>query len=473
MAERPEATPQPLPAALADLAANPRVTVRRAGEPRPDGRCVVYWLQHAQRALDNPALEVAIEAGNALGLPVVAYFSVIPNYPNANLRHYHFLHQGLHDLAEGLAERGVGFIVRRPTDGHTLEEFLEEVSAAMVIGDENVCREPERWRRVLAAKLRIPFLTVDADVVVPSAIFGKSFVLLHHFRPHLHRELPRFLVPLKPVPVAFPWKPKTKPSSYPLTHDITSGFDKLDRSVGPVVTFTGGTKAALKRLKEFTQTQLATYDEQRNHPETNGTSQMSPYLHYGHISPLTISLAVRAAEEQGKVTKATADKYLDELIGWRELSVLFVRHNPNYDNWECAEPWARKSLLEHAGDPRPWTYTLSQLEHSQTHDELWNASQTQMVQTGWMHNYMRMYWAKKILEWSPNPAIAFEWAVTLNDRYELDGRDPNGYAGIAWAMVGKHDRPWFDRPVFGLIRYMSGESTGKKFDSRRYIEMYR
>ena len=168
-------------------------------------------------------------------------------------------------------------------------------------------------------------------------------------------------------------------------------------------------------------------------------------------------------------TRAAADRFLDQLIGWRELAVLFVRHEPNYDNWECAAPWARKTLTEHAGDPRPYRYSLAQLERGETHDELWNAAQREMVQTGWMHNYMRMYWAKKILEWSPDPARAFEWAVTLNDRYQLDGRDPNGYAGIAWAIVGRHDRPWFNRPVFGLVRPMTGASTAKRFDAETYI----
>ena len=459
------------PGLLPQLSANPRVTVRRGGEPRAQARCVVYWMQRAQRALDNPALETAIAVGNSLSLPVVVYFQVISNYPNANLRHYHFLHQGLRDVAEGLAERGVGFVVRRPPEA-TLDGFLEEVEAALVIGDENVCREPERWRRVLAGRLRIPFWTVDADVVVPSAIFNRSFVLLHHFRPKLRAQFPKWLKPLNKTEVLYPWRPWKDFASYPLAGDITTSFAKLDRTVGPVDSFTGGTKAALKRLMEFTETQLRDYDERRNHPEARGTSQMSPYLHFGHVSPLTIALAVRDAELRGMAAKETCDKYLDELIGWRELAVLFVRHNPNYDNWECAEPWARKTLLEHAGDKRPWLYTLAQLERGETHDELWNAAQREMVRTGWMHNYMRMYWAKKILEWSPDVATGFDWAVTLNDRYELDGRDPNGYAGIAWAMVGKHDRPWFDRPVFGLVRYMSGESTGRKFDSRLYIAQH-
>lgn len=463
-----------LPEALAGIAANTRVTVRRGGEPRADGKCVVYWMQRAERALENPALEIAVACGNALGLPVVAYFSVISNFPHANWRHYHFLQQGLIDVQEGMAEREVGFVLRRPVDGeaHRLEAFLEEVEAAMVVGDENPMREPERWRSALAGKLKIPFFTVDADVVVPSAVFGRTFTLLHHFRPKLHAELDKYLVPVKKVPVSHAWEPWKKIGSYSLEEDITKGFKNFDRSVGPVDTFTGGTKAGLKRLKEFTDTQLADYDERRNHPEVNGTSQMSPYLHFGHIGPITIALAVKDAVKRGKAKQDAADKYLDELIGWRELAVLFVKHNANYDNWECAQPWARKTLTEHAGDTRPWSYSLKQLEAAETHDELWNAAQRQMVRDGWMHNYMRMYWGKKILEWSPDAARAFEWAVYLNDKYELDGRDPNGYAGIAWAIVGKHDRPWFDRPVFGLVRYMSGESTGRKFDSRWYVEMY-
>jgi len=456
--------------ALAAIAADKRVAVRRGGEPRGDGACVVYWMQRAQRALENPALEVAITCGNALGLPVVVYFSVITNYPNANLRHYYFMQQGLRDVAEGLAERGAGFVVRRASDGDSLEGFLEEVRAAVLVGDENVCREPERWRRVLAGKLRIPFLTVDADVVVPSAVFGRTFTLLHHFRPKLRAALPEFLKPVQKIEPGYAWRRKA--ASYSLEKDITEGFEKLDRSVRPVDRFMGGTQAALKLLREFTETKLAAYEVQRNRPEVDGTSRLSPYLHFGQISPLTIALAIEGAVKQGIAGREIADKYLDELIGWRELAVLFCKHNPDYDNWECAEPWAKKTLMEHAGDKRPWSYTLGQLEKAETHDELWNAAQRQMVREGWMHNVMRMYWGKKILEWAPDAAWAFAWAVMLNDKYELDGRDSNGYAGIAWAIVGKHDRPWFDRPVFGMVRYMSGESTGKKFDSAKYIGMY-
>ncbi|MFP5237724.1 MAG: deoxyribodipyrimidine photo-lyase [Acidobacteriota bacterium] len=458
-----------LPAELGSLAANPRVLVRRAGAPRPNARCVVYWMQRAQRIYDNPALDAAIEAANILGLPVVVFFSVIPNYPHANLRHYHFLAQGLRDVAADAAERGVGFVLRRHPN-NSLEAFLEEVHAALLVGDENPCREPERWRQVLAKRLPIPYWTVDADVVVPSRIFARDYFLLHHFRPHLHRELPRFLIDPQNLAPLHPWRSDPSIAGESAHDDLTRGFSKLDRTIGPVDTFTGGSHAANKRLRDFIRLDLAHYETRRNHPDKRGTSRLSPYLHFGHINPITIALAVRRAAEQGIAAPSAAERYLDELIGWRELAALFVRHNPNYDNWECAEPWARTTLLAHASDPRPARYTLDQLERAQTHDDLWNAAQQEMVTTGWMHNYMRMYWAKKILEWAPDPATAFDWAVILNDKYQLDGRDPNGYAGIAWAIVGKHDRPWFDRPVFGTVRPMSEASTRKKLNAAAYIQ---
>ena len=442
--------------------------MRRNGAPRKRGRCVVYWMQRAMRILDNPALDVAIEAGNLLGLPVVVFFSVIPNYPNANLRHYHFMAQGLRDVAEDAAERGVGFVLRRYPD-NSLEAFLEEAEAALLVGDENPCREPEHWRRVLARRLKLPFWMVDADVVVPSAVFGRSYFLMHHFRPHLKAELPKYLLSRADIKPLYPWVSPRRLASYPVEQDLTAGFAKLDRSVRPVDSFIGGTRAATRRLQEFLQHGLGQYEKTRNHPEVKGTSRLSPYLHFGNIGPLTIALAVEKAVAEGKASASTRDRYLEQVIGWRELSVLFVRHNPNYDNWECAEPWARKTLVEHAGDARPHRYCLEQMERGETGDELWNAAQREMVETGWMHNTMHMYWAKKILEWAPDPARAFEWAVMLNDRYELDGRDPNGYAGIAWAIVGKHDRPWFERPVFGLVRPMSGASLAKKFDAGAYI----
>ncbi len=457
-----------VPSALEKLSQDARIQVRRRGAPDPDAKCVVYWMQRAERAVDNLALDVAIEVANELGLPVVAYFSAISNFPSANLRHYAFLNQGLRDIEEDMAERGVAFIVRRPPD-NSLEKLLDEVKAAMLIGDENPCREPERWRKVVAQRLKIPFWTVDADVLVPSSLFAKHFFALHLFKPKLYEHLPKYLVkPRDPRPRK-EWKKPKAFASFNVQNDVTEGWKNLDRTVGPVDSFTGGTHAALKRLNDFVAHDLATYPDQRNHPEDAGTSRLSPYLHFGHIGPLTIALAVEEAVKAGKVSHTARDVFISEVIGWRELSVNFVKHVPAYDSIECAEPWAQKTLREHARDKRDPIYTLEQLEKAQTYDELWNASQMQMVKHGWMHNYMRMYWAKKILEWSSTPAVAFQNAVYLNDKYELDGRDPNGYAGIAWSIAGVHDRPWFDRPIFGTIRYMSGASTGKKFNSAQYI----
>ena len=456
------------PEDLARLADNARILVRRNGPPRPDGKCVVYWMQRSMRIHENPALDVAIDAANLLGLPVVVFFSVIPNYPNANLRHYHFLQQGLRDVEEDAKDRGVGFILHRYPN-NSLEKFLEEVDAAILVGDENPCREPERWRKVLARRLKLPYWTVDADVVVPSAVFARDYFLLQHMRPHLKAALPRFLVaPHSPKPQHAWHKPKSLLNDS-LAEDITRGFKDLDRTIQPVDAFTGGTHAALKFLRHFLASGLKDYPDKRNHPEVQGTSRLSPYLHFGNIGPLTIALAVNEALAKGNVSEAARDRFLEQIIAWRELSVLFVKYNPNYDSWECAEPWARQTLIEHSGDERPYRYTLRQLERAETHDDLWNAAQREMTKTGWMHNYMRMYWAKMILAWAPDPARAYEWAVTLNDRYELDGRDPNGYAGIAWSIVGKHDRPWFNRPVFGLVRPMSVASTSKKFDADGYI----
>ena len=459
---------QDSPGALRSILNDPRVTVRRSGEPAKDRKCVLYWMQRAQRGVDNPALDLAIHTGNELGLPVVSFFSAISNFPSANLRHYVFLNQGLPDIEEDLAERNVAFVVRRPPD-NSLEALIREIGAAVLVGDENPCREPERWRQVMAKRLRIPYWTVDADVVVPSSIFQKHFYMLHHMRPKLLAELPKYLVHAPAVKAEKAWRKPRGFAAFPVKDDITQGWRNFDRTVGPVDAFTGGTHAALRRLKYFTDKLLADYPKQRNHPETDGTSRMSPYLHFGHISPLTIALAVEKAHREGKASRGACDSYLNEMVGWRELAVNFVKHVPHYDSIECAPEWAQKTLREHAHDGRDPSYTLEQMEKGRTHDKLWNAAQMQMVKHGWMHNYLRMYWAKKILEWSPNPAKAWEYAVILNDKYELDGRDPNGYAGIAWAIGGVHDRPWFERAIFGTVRYMSGASTGKKFDSKGYI----
>jgi deoxyribodipyrimidine photo-lyase len=457
---------------LAQDEQDPRVTVRRGGAPSAEGRCVVYWMQRAQRGRDNHALDLAVRIANTLGLPLVVYFAGIANFPGANLRHYAFLNRGLVDVEEDLAQRNIGFVLRNaPHESH--ERFFADVRAAFVVGDENPMREPERWRRELATKVKVPFWTVDADVVVPSKLIEKAQYGAYTIRPRLYRMLPEFVVRFQNPKAETTWKrPKGLHADDP-RDDMTRGWPTLDRTVQPVAAWVGGYHAATKRLKHFCGKLLATYDKDRNRPEVDGTSALSPYLHFGHIGPVTIALAINAAVDKDKSLASARDGYFNELIAWRELAVNFVKYTPNYDTADCAENWAKLTIAEHARDEREHLYTLAQLERGETYDDLWNAAQTQMTEFGWMHNYLRMYWAKKILEWTPDVKTAVKWAVYLNDKYFLDGRDPNGYAGIAWSMLGKFDRAWGERPVFGKLRYMSGASTGRKFDSKLYIQQMR
>ncbi len=421
-------------------------------------------MQRAQRALDNPALDLAVDFANELRLPCVVFFAPVPFYPHANLRHYRFLQQGIAHTASRCEKRNIGFILRRYPD-HSLIKFCDEIKAALVVGDENPLREPRFWREKAAKKLRVPFFSVDADVIVPTRLFQKEQYAARIIRPRIEAYLEEYLIPSYEPTARLAWEPPRGIKSFDPTFDITEGWSDLDRSVAPVSSFVGGTDHALALLKDFVENKLAHYPDRHSQADIDGTSRLSPYLHFGQISPITAALAVIKAN----APRAAKDDFLNQLITWRELSICLVHYNEFYDSLECAEPWAHRTLAAHAKDKRPILYTRAQLEHAETHDELWNAAQKQMLHAGWMHNYMRMYWAKKILEWSPSPASAYNTAVYLNDKYFLDGRDPNGYAGIAWAVAGKFDRPWFDRPIFGLIRYMAESGAKKKFDTDRYI----
>ncbi len=457
-----------VPDVLRVIAGNDRVTVRRDGAPAANGKTVVYWMQRAQRGVDNAALDCAIAVGNALGLPVVAYFAGVSNFPHANLRHYVFLNQGLRDVEADLAKRNVSFVLRNAPREDWLRMF-KDAEAAIVIGDENPMRVPEGWRRHVAEGIDLPFWTVDADVIVPMKRFEKAQYAAYTIRTRLWRMVPEYVEPYENAKALHAWKkPKGFVADDP-AKDMTAGWKDLDRSVGAVPELVGGAHAAEARLTLFVTKMLGKYAELRNHPEVDGTSLLSPYLHYGHVSPLRILMEIEAAVAKDASLRASADSFLDEMVTWRELCVNYVRYNSHYDDPACAEPWAVATVAKHEHDLRDPTYSVAQMEKAETYDELWNAAQRQMIRRGWMHNYMRMYWAKKILEWSASNAEAMKTAIYLNDKYFIDGRDPGGYAGIAWAIYGKFDRPWGERKVFGKIRYMSGASTGKKFRSKDYI----
>src|SRR5271157_6152917 len=316
------------------ISLDPRITVRKPGTPNPEGECVVYWMQRAQRALDNPALDVAVELGNELGRPVVAFLAPVPFYPHANLRHYRFLASGIPDIAEELSKRNVGFVLRTYPD-HSLIKFCEQVRPAIVIGDEDPLSEPEQWRVRAAQHLKVPFWTVDADVVVPSRLLGREHYGARTIRPRIQELLPQYLGPRKIVTAGRPWRSPRKLQSLSAHEDFIAEW-RLDLSASPVESWRGGTKPALKILADFVKHKLRNYSNDRNHPELAGTSSLSPYLHFGHIGPLTIARAVQKAAAPQDAKQA----FLEQLIVRRELSVNFVRYNSHYDSFECLEPWA-------------------------------------------------------------------------------------------------------------------------------------
>jgi deoxyribodipyrimidine photo-lyase len=442
-----------------------RVFVRRPGPPDPEGRAVVYWMQRAQRGLDNPALDAAILAGNALGLPVAVFFGLHPGYPGGNRRHYTFLIEGLPETARRIEERGAAFIFR-PYPEHDLIRFAREARAALVIGDENPLRAPEGWRARAAERLSVPFWTVDADVIVPSRHFERAEYMARTIRPKLARLIPSYLRPLVNPVARVRFAPAARPGSRPIDPPALLRELSIPDDASPVASYRGGTAEGLRLLDRFLRERLARYGEDRNRPDLPGTSELSAYLHFGQLGPHTVALAVAAADASAAAKAA----FLEELIVRRELAVNFVAHTPLYDRLAGAPAWGRRTLDAHAADERVHRYQEAELESAATHDPLWNAAQVEMVREGRMHGYMRMYWAKKLLEWTESPVQAFEIAVRLNDRYQLDGRDPNGYTGIGWAIGGTHDRPWPPhKEVLGLIRPMTFNGLKRKFPVADYV----
>ncbi len=425
---------------------------------------MLYWMQRSQRGIDNPALNLAIVIGNTLGVPVLAAFGLTAGYPGAQRRHYRFLLDGLVDAASDLERRGIPLVVRLGQPDEVVAALAQEVRAGLVVGDENPVRVAKQWRENVARHLKVPFYLVDGDVVVPSSLFPLEEYAARTLRPKIHRVLDEYLKPRSNPNARVAWE-GPPPSGVAIDPTALLGQLKVGGSA-EVPGYRGGSKEAWDRLHRFICDRLPRYATERNQPTPYFTSELSAHLHFGHISPLTIAMAVRDSD----APRESVNAYLEELIVRRELAINYVAHNPDYDRLAGCPEWARKTLADHAGDPRPFLYTARQFEAAETHDPLWNAAQEEMVLTGRMHNYLRMYWAKKILEWSPDAETAFEIAVDLNDRYEMDGRDPNGYTGVAWAIGGKHDRPWPSRPIYGTVRSMSGQGMSKKFDTDAYIQ---
>jgi deoxyribodipyrimidine photo-lyase len=425
------------------------------------GRYVLYWMQASQRVEYNHALEYAIERANELGLPLLVFFGITDDFPEANERHYHFMLEGLKEVKTALRSRGIGMLVlhRRPERGAV--DLAGE--AALVVADRGYLRIQRKWRERAARNAGCPLIQVESDTVVPvETVSDKEEYAAATIRPKIGSRLEEFLVPLRARRVKRQSLDLAKGSLAIGETEAALSRLKIDRSVGRVGDLKGGTGEAKRRLRHFIGAHLDGYDQLRNDPTRDCLSGMSPYLHFGQISPLYIALKIKAAGSAGTAA------YLEELLVRRELSMNFVYYNANYDSFMGLPEWARKTLAKHRGDKRAYVYTLRQLESAATHDPYWNAAQNEMRLTGKMHGYMRMYWGKKIIEWTRTPEHAFKIALYLNNKYEVDGRDPNGFAGVAWCF-GKHDRPWAERPVFGLVRYMNDKGLRRKFDADGYV----
>ena len=430
--------------------------------PVKKGRFVLYWMQAAQRSEYNHALEYSIRQANKLKLPVVAIFGITDNYPEANLRHYTFMLEGLSDTKKALKKRGILLVIRHCSPELAAVEL--SAKAALTVVDAGHTRIQQRWRRYAAKKIKCSLQEVETNLIVPvTQVSDKENFSAGTLRPRINKKLTEYLVKLryiKPLYRSLDMKFK----SFDI-NDIDFALTRLniDRTVGRVKNFKGGTTEAKKRLSDFIKNKLDSYAGLRNDPCLGATSNMSPYLHFGQISPLYIALKVTGTDSPGK------DSFLEELIVRRELSHNFVYYNQNYDKFSSLPPWAKNTLNFHARDKRQYLYSLKEFEQAETHDPYWNAAQNEMLITGKMHGYMRMYWGKKILEWSKNPRQGFKIALYLNNKYELDGRDPNGFAGVAWCF-GKHDRAWSERKVFGKIRYMNAAGLKRKFNADAYVE---
>jgi len=426
------------------------------------GDYVLYWMQASQRAECNHTLEYSAQMANDLRKPLVVFFGITDAYPEANERHYAFMLEGLIETQSALEKRGIRMVVRYVSPEKGIGELAER--ACLVVVDRGYTRIQRKWRTQTAARLECPFIQVEGDVIVPvEETSVKEEYSAATLRSKIRKKIDEYLI--------LPIKCQVKCDSLGLRFEnfdignVETALSSLNinRSVKRCPGRKGGTSTAKGLLDRFIERRLAHYAEHKNDPTLEGTSELSPYLHFGQISPLYI--AKRIMKRSGPGTES----FLEELIVRRELSVNFVYYNHTYDRIQSLPDWCRTTLKEHERDQREYLYSLEEFEQAATHDPYWNAAQKEMMHTGRMHGYMRMYWGKKIIEWTEKPDEAFRIALFLNNKYELDGRDPSGYAGVAWCF-GKHDRPWKERPVFGKIRFMNDRGLCRKFDADGYVK---
>lgn len=450
---------------------NERVLQLNDKPVNPNARYVLYWMQMYKRLDNNHSLIYAIRRANELKLRLVVYEGLKYYYPWASDRIHTFILEGVEEKRKAFEALGIRYVFYLQQDASSPKNTVAALArdAALIVTDDFPCFIIPEHNRRIAERAEIPVFAVDSNGVVPMSKFDKEEYAAYTIRPKIKKLLDRFLKPLPFESIEIPSVgleidcPETLVTADNI-RDLVATCD-IDHTVPASEHYRGGTIEGRERLRKFVDEILPDYDTARSKPDRDGSSRLSAYLHFGYLSPLEIALAVRDAD----APQESIDAYLEELIVRRELSYNMTLFNDKYDSLEALPAWVHKTMRAHAGDERQYVYSLEQLENGETQDELWNAAQREMVVTGEMHNYVRMLWGKNVIAWSPSYEVAFETLVHLNNKYCLDGRNPNSYCGILWCF-GKHDRPWMERPVFGQIRYMTSGSTGKKFDSKKYIE---
>jgi deoxyribodipyrimidine photo-lyase len=428
-----------------------RVQLLNAAPFRDSAKYVLYWAQVNRRATWNHGLAHAVELANRAGLPVLFYEGLTFDYPYASERFDQFVLNGVCDTGRELERLGIGYIFHHRQKRSDPNDVLYRLAkdAAAVVTDAYPLWPARLFNPKVASKLDIPYYAVDSSCIVPMSRFDKREYAAYTIRPKIRKLLPQYLRPMPALRVRHKFRGERREYA-------------RSKPSGP---FPGGSAAAHKRLKQFLRDSLHRYANSSNQPSENATSGLSPYLHFGHISSLEVALAVQDYAHEHKLLP---DEFLEELIVRRELAFNFARFTENPESLDVLPEWARKTLAKHSGDKRDPVYSRGQFERAETHDPLWNAAQKELLLTGKIHGYYRMYWGKKIIEWSPSSEEALATAIYLNNRYALDGRDPNSITNILWCF-GLHDRPWVERPVFGQIRYMSYDGMRRKTDVDSYV----
>jgi len=453
------------------MALDERTTLLNDRPENPRARYVLYWMQMFKRTTHNHALNVAIQMANQRNLPLVVYEGLKYYYPWANDRLHTFILEGVPEKQREFARRGIRYVFYLQRHGrdprHTVARLARD--AALVVTDDFPCFIIPEHNCRIAVRARIPVYAVDANGLIPLSAFTKEEFAARTIRPKIQRLLPRYLAPVpterikRKAPALAVDCPETRVTLERIPALVRQCA--IDHSVPPSPLCHGGSVAGRKRLQYFTENILPQYDDLRNNPAVDGTSRLSAYLHFGFLSAHEIVEAVHAA---GAPPSAKA-AYLEELIVRRELSYNFTRFNPRYNSLAALPAWVQATMAKHAADPRPELIGAERIEAAETYDELWNATQRELLVTGELHNYLRMLWGKKVIEWQATYEEAFRLLEHLNNKYALDGRNPNSYAGILWCF-GKHDRAWGpERPIFGTLRYMSSTSMARKFNAKRYI----